>query len=163
VVSGLRIGFGEDAHRLVSGRPLLIGGIEIPSSPRGADAVSDGDALLHAFADALLSSFSEGDIGDFFPTHDPISTGLPSAALLTAVLQHILTNHGSFVIRNLAATVTIDKPKLGPFRSAISKRIAFLTGLEPSQIGITFKTSEGLTPDHVQARATVLVETLTQP
>jgi 2-C-methyl-D-erythritol 2,4-cyclodiphosphate synthase len=66
-----RIGFGEDAHRLAEGRPLLLGGVSIEGAPRGADAHSDGDVLLHAVADALLSAWALGDIGQHFPDTDP--------------------------------------------------------------------------------------------
>ena len=163
VISSLRIGFGEDSHRLVSTRRLVICGVDIPNSPHWAEAVSDGDVLLHALADSLLSSFAEGDIGDLFPPCDSNSIGLSSKTILAAVLKYLRSNHGYFTINNLAGTVTIDKPKLGPHRLAIREQIASLTNINPSQVGVTFKTSEGLSPDHVQARVSVLIATSTEP
>ncbi|ADI13397.1 2-C-methyl-D-erythritol 2,4-cyclodiphosphate synthase [Truepera radiovictrix] len=150
----LRIGFGEDAHRLAPGRPLVLGGVELPS-PRGAVAHSDGDALLHALADALLSSFALGDIGDFFPPSDPAFSDLDSREIVRRALAEVRARGGELV--NAALTVTLDAPKLGPHRAAITGRVAALLGLPEDRVGVGFKTSEGLAPDHVQARATVLV------
>lgn len=152
-----RIGYGEDAHRLIVGRPLLIGGVEIPGSPHGPEAVSDGDALLHALADALLSGFAQGDIGDLYPPDDPGSANLDSALLLQAVFEQIRSVHGTFTVHNIAATVILDRPELSPYREAIQERVATLVALEGSRLGITFKTSEGLAPGYIQVRATVLM------
>ncbi len=158
MISGLRIGFGEDAHRLVDTRPLVIGGVIIPNSPHGAEGVSDGDVLLHALADSLLSSFSEGDIGDLFPPCDSNSTDLSSQTILATVLKYLRSNHGLFTIYNFSCTVTIDRPKLGPHRLIIRQQIASLTNINTSQVGITFKTSEGLSSNYIQAKVSVLLE-----
>jgi len=152
----LRIGFGEDAHRLAEGRPLVLGGVPIPQAPRGPLAHSDGDALLHAVTDALLSAWAQGDIGAHFPDTDPAHAGADSATLLRAALIVALGVAGDLRPRQVSAVVTLDRPKLGPHRDAIAERLAALLDLPLDRVGITFKTSEGLAPDHVQARAVVL-------
>ena len=151
-----RLGFGEDAHRLAPGRPLVLGGVTVPDAPRGADAHSDGDVLLHAIADALLSAWALGDIGQHFPDTDPAFAGADSADLLAASLRLTLGRSGGMRPAHASAVVTLDRPKLGPLRAAIAARVAQLLGLPPDRVGLTFKTSEGLAPDHVQARAVVL-------
>ncbi len=153
----LRIGFGEDAHALVADRPLVIGGITVPDSPRGAAAHSDGDVLLHALADALLSTLSLGDIGHYFPPSDPQHKDLDSAVILKAVWQMVEERLQRPHLYNVTAVVTLDVPKLGRHREAISSNVAALLGLPAERVGITFKTSEGLATDHVQARATLLL------
>ena len=115
-----RIGFGEDAHRLEAGRPLIIGGVKIPSSPHGAAAHSDGDALLHALSDALLSAFALGDIGHYFPPSDPAFKNMESAKILARVLELLNEREEKPEIVNVAAVVTLDEPKLGTHRAAIA-------------------------------------------
>lgn len=151
-----RLGFGEDAHRLAPGRPLLLGGVRVPDAPRGADAHSDGDVLLHAVADALLSAWALGDIGQHFPDTDPAYGGAPSSGLLRDALALALARAAGMRPRQVSAVITLDRPKLGPLRDGIAASLAGLLGLPPDRVGITFKTSEGLAPDHVQARAVVL-------
>ena len=150
-----RIGFGEDAHRLAEGRPLVIGGVEVESE-RGALAHSDGDALLHALADALLSSLALGDIGLYFPPSNPDFKDLDSADIVRGVLD-LLQERGPLELCNVAIVVTLDRPKLGAYREQIQQRVANLLNVKPQDIGIGFKTSEGLAPEHIQARATVLL------
>jgi 2-C-methyl-D-erythritol 2,4-cyclodiphosphate synthase len=155
-MSDIRIGFGEDAHRLAEGPPLVLGGVTIEGAPRGADAHSDGDVLLHALADALLSAWALGDIGQHFPDTDPAYGGAPSSGLLRDALALALDRAGDRRPRQATAVVTLDRPKLGPHRTAMAARVADLLDLPVDRVGITFKTSEGLAPDHVQARAVVL-------
>lgn len=152
-----RIGFGEDAHRLAAGRPLLVGGILIPDSPVGADAHSDGDVLLHALSDALLTAFALGDIGHYFPPSNPNYKNLDSQVILQTILARVRDHAGQVVIHNVAGIVTLDHPKLGRQREAIERHLAELLGLDPSRAGVGFKTSEGLAPHHIQARVTVLL------
>ncbi len=151
-----RIGFGEDAHRLAGGRPLVLGGVPIPEAPRGAVAHSDGDALLHAVTDALLSAWALGDIGAHFPDNDPAHADADSSALLRRALEVALAASGGSRPIQVSAVITLDRPKLGPHRAAIAASLATLLDLPLDRVGITFKTSEGLAPDHVQARAIVL-------
>ncbi len=152
-----RVGHGLDAHRLVPGRALVIGGVEVPDSPRGADAHSDGDVLLHALADALLSAFALGDIGQLFPPSDPAHAGLASRVILRAVLERVRAVAPDAAVVNVAGVVTLDTPKLGALRARVASAVAEPLGLDAAEVGITFKTSEGLAPDHVQASVTVLV------
>ncbi len=158
-MSDLRIGFGEDAHGLVNGRPLILGSYEIPESPQGSSAHSDGDVLLHALCDALLSAFGLGDIGQYFPPSNPNYANLDSQVILQTVQDRIRDLAGDVTIVNVAGVVTLDRPKLGPHRAAIQKTLAEILELDPGHVGITFKTSEGLAPHHIQARVTVLLQT----
>jgi 2-C-methyl-D-erythritol 2,4-cyclodiphosphate synthase len=153
----LRIGYGEDSHALAEGRPLVIGGVTIPDSPFGAVAHSDGDVLLHALSDALLSAFALGDIGHYFPPSDMRYKNMDSVKMLEQVLHELDKHSKDIQIQNLAAVITLDKPKLGKHREAIQNKVATLLGLEPSNVGITFKTSEGMATAHIQARVTVLL------
>ena len=154
----VRIGYGEDAHALAAGRPLVIGNVTIPDSPVGAVAHSDGDVLLHALADALLSSHALGDIGTYFPPSDPSFENMDSADIVKKVLALLAERAPTVQLVNVAAVVTLDRPKLGAYREAISRRVAALLELPETHVGLTFKTSEGLAPAHVQARVTVLLQ-----
>jgi 2-C-methyl-D-erythritol 2,4-cyclodiphosphate synthase len=151
----MRIGFGEDAHRLEVGRELWLGGLLI-ESPRGAVAHSDGDVLLHALSDALLSAFAMGDIGMLFPDSDPKWKGLESRMILDLVLGKV--RESGYILGQMSAVITLDRPKLGPYRSALQQHLAELVGLVKDRIGLTFKTSEGLAPDHIQARVMVYLD-----
>jgi 2-C-methyl-D-erythritol 2,4-cyclodiphosphate synthase len=153
--SSLLVGHGLDSHRLVAGRRLLLGGVPIEAA-RGAQAHSDGDALLHALADALLSTAGLGDIGVHFPDDDAFWSGADSAEMLARVLA-MLVRSGVGSVVNVAGVVVLDEPKLSPHRDAMTRSVAGLVGLPPERVGITFKTSEGGAPDHVQASVTVLV------
>lgn len=157
-MSEFRIGYGEDAHALEAGRPLVLGGIEIPMSPTGASAHSDGDALLHALSDALLSAWGLGDIGQYFPPTNPNYRNLDSQVILQTVEDRIRDQVGEVRVVNVAAVVTLDRPKLQPRRLAMQRNLAELLRIEPGRVGLSFKTSEGLAPRHVQARVTVLTK-----
>lgn len=157
-MTSYRIGYGEDAHRLAPGLPLLLGNITIDDSPHGAVAVSDGDVVLHALADALLSAAALGDIGDHFPPAEPQSVGLSSETIVARALELVRARYPGACVVNAALVVTLDLPKLGPKRQAIQARVAEILGLEPGGVGLGFKTSEGLAPQHVQARATILLD-----
>lgn len=159
-MSESRIGFGEDAHRLESGRPLVLGGLEIPESPVGAAAHSDGDVLLHALCDALLSGYGLGDIGQYFPPSNPNYAGLASQVILQTVQERLHDVAGDVEVVNVAGVVTLDRPKLGPHRLAIQRTVAEMLAIEPSRVGLGFKTSEGLAPRHVQARVSVLMRSV---
>ncbi|WP_457637955.1 2-C-methyl-D-erythritol 2,4-cyclodiphosphate synthase [Oceanithermus sp.] len=148
------IGYGEDSHRLVAGRKLWLGGVEI-AAERGALAHSDGDALLHAVTDALLSALALGDIGSLFPDDAEENRARPSSDFLARALE--LASERGYRPQQLRAVVVLDRPKLSPHRQAIQQRLAELLGLEAESVGLTFKTSEGLAPDHVQARALVVL------
>jgi len=150
-----RVGYGEDAHRLAEGRPLTLGGVPIPHAERGAVAHSDGDAVLHAVADALLSGLALGDIGHYYPDTAEENAGLDSRVILKESLA--LVAEWKYRPANVALVVTLDRPKLGPLRAEIARSVAGLLGLPDTEVGVSFKTSEGLAPDHVQVRVTVLL------
>ncbi|MFO7675036.1 MAG: 2-C-methyl-D-erythritol 2,4-cyclodiphosphate synthase [bacterium] len=135
-----RIGFGFDAHRLVAGRPLVLGGVRIPFES-GLAGHSDGDALLHAVADALLGSLALPDIGTLFPDDDARWAGADSAVLLGEVVKRFRAAGGR--VMNLDAVVICDRPKLQPHVPALRARIAGLVGVPESAVGVKAKTTEG--------------------
>jgi len=151
----MRIGYGEDSHRLGEGRPLYLCGLEIPS-PLGALAHSDGDAPLHALTDALLAAFGLGDIGLLFPDTDPKWRGARSEVFLKEALRLVEERGGRLIQVSLA--IILDQPKLSPHRQDLQENLSRLLGLPLDRIGLTFKTSEGLAVAHVQARAMVLLD-----
>jgi 2-C-methyl-D-erythritol 2,4-cyclodiphosphate synthase len=155
-MTALRVGHGLDAHALGEGRALLIGGVTIAGAPRGALAHSDGDVLLHALADALLASLALGDIGDHFPPSDERWRDLDSRRIVEQVLGLCRSRDPGWSVVNVAAVVVLDAPRLGPLRARIASSVADTLGLPAERVGITFKTSEGLAPGHVQASVTIL-------
>ena len=132
-------GFGFDIHRLVAGRPLLIGGLTI-DHPRGLEGHSDGDVLLHAVIDALLGAAGKGDIGDRFPDSDPKFKGIASAKMLAAVLHDV----GEWRIVNVDVTLVAEEPKLGARKRTIAANVSKLLGGAP--VNVKAKTAEGLGP-----------------
>ncbi len=151
----MRIGYGEDAHALEPGRPLRLCGLDLPS-PLGPVAHSDGDAALHALADALLSAIGAGDIGLLFPDSDPRFKGLDSREILAEALRRVRARGYRPV--QVSLVLVLDRPKLNPHREALVRSLAGLLGLPEDRVGLTFKTSEGLAPGHIQARGVVLLE-----
>lgn len=134
----MRIGFGNDIHRLGEGRPLYLGGLPIPYE-KGAIAHSDGDVLLHALIDAILGALALGDIGAFFPPEDERYRDIDSRSLLEYVLKN---TNPRFV--NIDATITLEHFKLQPYVLKIRKYIADLCGLAIGQVSVKAKTNEGL-------------------
>jgi 2-C-methyl-D-erythritol 2,4-cyclodiphosphate synthase len=141
----LRIGNGYDIHRLVSGRPLILGGqrLEHPEG-LGLDGHSDADVLVHAVMDALLGALSLGDIGRHFPPEDPRWKGADSLALLERVME-LISLQGWSVI-NVDTVVVAERPKLKPHIEAMRAAIAARMGVEPWQVGVKATTNEGLGP-----------------
>jgi len=157
-MSNLRVGHGLDSHRLTPGRELLLAGYRVSAAERGAEAHSDGDVVLHALADALLASLALGDIGDIFPPSDARWRDLDSRRIVEHVLGQVEQAAPGARVVNVAAVVVLDAPKLGAHRGAIQASLATLLGLPLERVGLTFKTSEGLAPDHVQASVTLLLQ-----
>jgi 2-C-methyl-D-erythritol 2,4-cyclodiphosphate synthase len=157
----LRVGHGFDAHRLIEGRPFVIGGVRIPH-PTGPLGHSDADALAHAISDALLGACALGDLGAHFPDTDPQWKDADSLRLLAAC-HELAVRHG-WTIANIDATVVVQAPKLSPYLSAMRDALADTLGLEVERISVKAKTSEGLgyTGDGsgIAAYAVVLVEAL---
>ena len=156
-MSSFRIGYGEDAHRLGGDGKLVIAGVQVPESSTGVIAHSDGDVVLHALADALLSVFALGDIGYYFPPSDPQWRDLDSQQIVREVYQLLHKHAPSAQVVNVAAVVILDTPKLGQYRDTMRQCVAELLGIVQEEVGLTFKTSEGLAAGHVQARVSLLV------
>ena len=136
-----RVGQGYDVHRLVEGRPLIIGGVTIPYE-RGLLGHSDADVLLHAITDALLGAAGLGDIGMHFPDTDARYAGADSRVLLRAAFD--LISAAGYSIVNLDTTIIAQAPKMAPHAAAIKANIAADLGLAPGAINIKAKTTEGL-------------------
>lgn len=136
-----KIGIGYDIHRLVEGRKLFIGGVEIPYI-KGLLGHSDGDVLLHAICDALLGAISNSDIGEIFPESDPKYHGISSIELLKTV--NTLVKNKNFVIGNVDTVVITEEPILSPFKKQIKERIAQILDVKEDSINIKAKTNEGL-------------------
>ncbi len=137
----MRVGIGYDVHRLVEGRKLILGGVEIPWD-KGLLGHSDADVLLHAVMDALLGAAALGDIGRHFPDTDPDYEGADSRALLRKV--GVMLRERMFVINNIDATVIAQKPKLLPHIDRMVRNVAEDLGLEENQVNIKATTEEGL-------------------
>lgn len=138
-----QVGQGFDLHRLMAGKPLLIGGITIDHD-KGSEAHSDGDVLLHALIDAMLGGAGLGDIGDHFPPSDPQYKNANSMNLLGEV--RTLLNQNGFFIANIDATVFLEEPKLGPYKQQIRDKIAGALSLGAKDVSIKAKTAEGFPP-----------------
>ena len=137
----MRIGPGYDVHRLVEGRKLIIGGVEIPHR-LGLLGHSDADVLVHAIMDALLGAAGLGDIGLLFPDSDPAYKGADSIGLLKIVGDQIAEN--GFVIENIDSTIIAQAPKMRPHIDAMRQRIAEALDIDTSQVGIKATTEEHL-------------------
>lgn len=137
----MRTGLGYDLHRLVTGRPLMLGGIEIPHT-MGEDGHSDGDALLHAIIDALLGASCLGDIGEFFPPTDMKWKGADSGVLLKTAWAKV--QEAGWQLENLDCVIALEKPKFLPHRNQVRSSIAQLLGVETDRIFVKAKTGEGL-------------------
>lgn len=137
----MRIGQGYDVHRLVEGRKLIIGGVEIPYE-RGLLGHSDADVLLHAIMDAILGAAAMGDIGRHFPDHDPAYAGADSMLLLKETARKV--EAAGWLVGNIDATVIAQKPKLAGYIPAMQERIANAIGVEREQVNVKATTEEGL-------------------
>jgi 2-C-methyl-D-erythritol 2,4-cyclodiphosphate synthase len=139
----LRVGEGWDTHRLVEGRPLVLGGITIPFD-KGLLGHSDADALLHAITDALLGAAGLGDIGRHFPDTDPAFHGADSGALLQEAARRVRAAGWQLV--NIDSTIVAQAPKMAPHIGAMRERIAALLGLPPERVNVKAKTAEKMGP-----------------
>jgi 2-C-methyl-D-erythritol 2,4-cyclodiphosphate synthase len=137
----VRVGMGYDVHPFVKDRPLMLGGIKIPSQ-FGLAGHSDADVLLHAMCDALLGAAGLGDIGRHFPDSDPKYKGISSMVLLQKVLE--MVDHAGYTVGNIDVTVVAQKPRIAPYRDQMIRTISQSTGLKPNQISIKATTTEGL-------------------
>ena len=137
----MRIGLGYDIHRLVEGRKLFLGGVEIPYI-KGLEGYSDADVLLHAICDAILGAMGKDDIGLHFPNNDPQFKGISSLELLHKVA--VLAEKSNFRIINLDSTLILEEPKILPFKARMKKTIASVLGIDEDRINIKATTQEGV-------------------
>lgn len=154
----MRIGHGYDVHRLVEGRKLIMGGVDIPWE-KGLLGHSDADVLLHAIADALLGALAMGDIGKHFPDTDPAFKGADSMKLLEHVVGLIRAR--GYAVGNLDATIIAQRPKMAPHIQAIRENVARACAVEIDRINVKATTEEGLgftgTGEGISAHAVVLL------
>ena len=160
-MTNLRIGHGYDVHRLVDGRKLILGGVEVPYE-RGLLGHSDADVLTHAVMDALTGASRLGDIGKLFPDTDPAYEGISSLKLLTEV-GRLLEEKGYQVV-NIDTTLIAQAPKVGPYRQRMAENIASALRIRPEQVNVKATTEEhlGFTGDGsgMAAHAVVLLENM---
>lgn len=137
----MRVGLGFDVHRLAEGRPCVLGGVALPhgSGPLGH---SDGDAVLHAVADALLSAAGLDDLGTLYSDKDPRWKGADSAVLLAEVVQQVRAKGWS--VANVDVVIATEGPRIAPHRAAMRARMATLLGVDADAVGVKGKTLEGL-------------------
>ena len=155
----MRIGHGYDVHKLVKGRRLIIGGVEIPHS-LGLLGHSDADVLLHAICDALLGACAMGDIGKMFPDTDEKWKGANSLELLLAVVKRI--NEAGYAVENIDSTILAQRPKMKPYIEDMRANIASACGVDISCVSVKATTEEGLgftgNEEGIAAHAVALVK-----
>ena len=158
----MRIGHGYDVHRLVEGRKLILGGVEIPFE-KGLLGHSDADVLIHAVMDALLGAAALGDIGRHFPDTDPMYKGISSIRLLEHVGR--LLEEERYLVENIDATIIAQRPKMLPHIESMRKNIAETLGISVDQVNIKATTEEGLgftgTGEGISSQAVCLLEKIT--
>jgi 2-C-methyl-D-erythritol 2,4-cyclodiphosphate synthase len=137
----MRIGFGYDVHRLVAGRKLIIGGVQVPYE-KGLEGHSDADVLLHAICDGLLGALGEGDIGKHFPNTDPRFRGIPSLSLLQSVAAMMAERR--LTVENLDTTIVAERPMIGPYIPQMVEKIAETLDIPGQRVNVKATTSEGL-------------------
>jgi 2-C-methyl-D-erythritol 2,4-cyclodiphosphate synthase len=138
----VRSGLGWDSHRLVAGRPLILGGVTFPDAELGPDGHSDADVLTHAIMDALLGAAGLDDIGVHFPDTDGAYEGADSIVLLGEVLASVRAQ--GLRIVHVDTTVLLERPKVGPYREAIRECLASALGLDRSAVNVKASTGEGI-------------------
>lgn len=139
--STLRAGIGYDLHRLVAGRPLVLGGVTVPSD-RGALGHSDADVVCHAVTDAVLGAARAGDIGRLFPDTDPRWKDASSIALLRDAASLVFQR--GLIVKNVDVVVILEQPKIGQHRALIERRVAEALGVDATQVSVKAKTNEGV-------------------
>ena len=137
----MRVGHGFDAHRLVAGRPLRLGGVEIPFD-RGLEGHSDGDVLLHVIASALLGAIGAGDLGRHFPSTDPNLEGIASGEILRQVVSRVRGD--GFRVGNVDATLIAEAPRLAPHLAKLEASVAALLGTTSDRVNVKATSTDGL-------------------
>ena len=155
----MRVGFGYDVHRLVSGRDLILGGVKIPHDV-GLLGHSDADVLTHAVMDAILGALAQGDIGQHFPDSDPAYKNIDSLILLARVMELVKQNKSR--INNVDVTILAQNPKLMPYMAEMRRKLAEVMEIGPEDVNIKATTTEGLgfvgREQGIAAYAVVLLE-----
>jgi 2-C-methyl-D-erythritol 2,4-cyclodiphosphate synthase len=158
-MSRFRIGQGIDAHRLIPGRPLVVGGVSIPHQ-QGLEGHSDGDVLLHAIADALLGALGEGDLGRHFPSSDPSLRGIASLEILSKVVA--MSRERGLRVAHLDATVIAEAPRLAPHQSQMEAVVANVLEISPEAVNLKVTSTDGMGAigrgEGMAAMAVVLLE-----
>lgn len=153
-----RVGLGHDRHRLVAGRPLVLGGVPIDFE-LGLDGHSDADVLLHAITDAILGAAGLGDIGEWFPNTDPQWSGADSTVFLKGAVQGVA--HEGWSVVNIDCTIHAERPKLSSYKRTIAARVASLVGVAEDRVNVKAKTGEKVGPigrlEAIDADAIVLL------
>jgi 2-C-methyl-D-erythritol 2,4-cyclodiphosphate synthase len=132
---------GYDAHRLVDGRPLILGGIQVPFE-KGLEGHSDADVLLHALTDAILGAAGLGDIGTYYPSSDPALVGISSVDMLKGALE--LVKEKGWRVENVDGTIVAQRPRLSPHTPDMRNAISTTLGIAPERVNIKSKTTDGL-------------------
>jgi len=158
-VSRIRIGQGLDAHQLVAGRKLRLGGVDVPHET-GLEGHSDGDALLHAVADALLGALGEGDLGRHFPSSDESLRGVASSELVARVMS--LVGEADYRVGNVDATIVAQAPRLASHQPAMRKNLADLLEADQGSVNVKITSTDRLgalgREEGIAALAVVLLE-----
>lgn len=136
-----RVGVGYDSHRFASGRPLILGGILIPSE-LGLDGHSDADAVCHAITDAILGAAGLGDIGEMFPDHDPANKDRDSIGMLEAAVRRI--SSAGYKVGQIDVSVIAESPRLLPHRDRMRARLAVALGIDSASVSVKGKSNEGM-------------------
>jgi 2-C-methyl-D-erythritol 2,4-cyclodiphosphate synthase len=156
-----RVGFGNDVHRLVAGRRLIVGGVRIPFE-KGPQGHSDGDVLLHALTDALLGAAALGDIGRHFPDSSPKWHNAPSLIFLRHARK--LLEKSGYAIVNVDSTVSLERPRLASYIPHMRKKISAALSVKPAQVSVKAKTGEGMDAvgqgEAIRADAVALIQAI---
>jgi 2-C-methyl-D-erythritol 2,4-cyclodiphosphate synthase len=144
ILNHFRMGMGHDTHRLAEGLPLVLGGVLIETSPKGAVAHSDGDVVWHALVDALLGATALGDIGDHFPPDDATWHKAEGVALWRLACQAVQQQRGAFTLLNVDVTIHLEAPKLKGYKLKIREQLSKDLALAKNNICVKAKTAEGL-------------------
>ncbi len=141
-MSDVRVGIGADAHALVEGVPLVLGGVEFPDEPAGLAGHSDGDVIAHALIDAILGAAGLGDIGWLFPSGDPVWAGISSLTLLERAYAEVRKE--GYELVNADCVLVGERPRLAPVRDQMRERLAAAMGVEPGRVAVRATTTDGL-------------------
>jgi 2-C-methyl-D-erythritol 2,4-cyclodiphosphate synthase len=139
--AAVRVGIGYDSHAFAEGGPLVLGGVRIPADVR-LRGHSDGDAVAHAITDAILGAAAKGDIGTLFPDTDPSNAGRDSMEMLRAAVRRV--GAAGWRVQQIDVTVVAERPRIGPYREAMSAALARALGIPPADVSVKGKTNEGM-------------------